>query len=696
MSAGIEKARQQLLYLKNAINKAVSEIDTAIQKSDNAPGETEKAFMENLKDRLTGELESIISFEDLIQGKRDPTVGVFGSPSRGKSTLLNALLGMNMLPMEGQHGTTRFGTYLKKREPEYITNPKRPYNIKRVFTQKPEISVECSAADVNTRLKMYSEKEDGIERIELEGPFEPYIEDKLVFVDTPGIVQAGEQLADDDTHDWARDRTHALEALSKVDVVIFCMRADDQLRVDVNLYDKVIIENYEPINVITFANKRDEGYSIDDLKKDLRKSYKGLMLDDTVAVDAKKAVDIIAVAKKEGKNVKETIEAKFKGENLEGFKDLRDLIHSKLNYKDDASIGSQVKRFEELYNGLKNNAYEKCKLTLPGINEHDLAENASNNKLLNMVTIPPGHFVMGSPKDEIGHEKNEAPQRKVTLGAFYMSKSLVTQEQWTVVMGGANPSHFSIPKPGERAGLTPVENVSWYDTLVFANRLSIMEGLNPAYSIEDSTNPDDWGPKPEMSLQDKMKALMDMGQSLDDVKNIFNGIWGKGVGGIIGNFKGNKPGGEHKAKWDNVKIVPKANGYRLPTEAQWEYAVRAGTTTAFSNGATNWKALESINTIGWFRSNSEGRTREIGQKIANPWGLQGMHGNVREWVWDWYDAYPSKDEEDPFGPPSGKERVARGGSWADTAQTARSACRTFGDPAGCFNFVGFRLVRPLI
>jgi len=369
MSAEKENARLQ--QLKGAVNLAVRYAESST--ADSPHNADKSSYMESLKDKLKGMQESIEHFEKLLQGEEKPKIGIFGAPSRGKSTLLNALLGIDMLPMDGQHGTTRFGTYLIKRA---IKNEKRPYEIKRILKREALESKQCAPEDVGTVLRHYSskeadEKEAKTERIEILGPFEPYIDDDLIFVDTPGIAEAGESLSAG-THNWAKDRTYALEVLSKVDIVIFCMRADEQSRSDVDLYDKVIVDRYEPINVITFANKRDEEDTIDDLKKYLLKFYTALMLADTVAVDAKKAVEIIAEAKAGGKNVKEAMEEGFKGENLEGFRELKELIHDRIGLGEKEQVEKRVARFEELYNGLKRDAYEKYQLTLPGTTGADL------------------------------------------------------------------------------------------------------------------------------------------------------------------------------------------------------------------------------------------------------------------------------------------------------------------------------------
>ena len=139
-----------------------------------------------------------------------------------------------------------------------------------------------------------------------------------------------------------------------------------------------------------------------------------------------------------------------------------------------------------------------------------------------------------------------------------------------------------------------------------------------------------------------------------------------------------------------------ANGYRLPTEAEWEYACRAGTKTAYSFG----NSPSQLKSYAWFEDNAAGKPHPVGQKRPNPWGLYDMHGNVWEWCNDFYkvDYYPESPEQDPKGPEAGDTKVVRGGAWKFSADSCRSGYRYNEDPGyvdACFGYdiYGFRCVR---
>ncbi len=282
----------------------------------------------------------------------------------------------------------------------------------------------------------------------------------------------------------------------------------------------------------------------------------------------------------------------------------------------------------------------------------------SNNMTFNL--IPAGTFTMGSPDGsgsepaEPGRYSNET-QHQVTLSrSFYMQTTEVTNKQWNTIIFdsglGAKPS-------GSHTGDTyPVETVNWFEAAYFANRLSVVEGLTSCYTL--------------------------------------NGC------------DANVPGADMECT--SVDISDNCTGYRLPTEAQWEYADRATTTTAYANPAhfdtTNTETGSGFNTnlhaMGWYSYNNatpyESGTKPTAAKQANYWGLYDMHGNVWEWCQDWWDgtAYSPDTVTDPTGDSTGSGRVVRGGSWFNHAWIARSANRYGRSPGLLYGYLGFRLVLP--
>jgi len=136
-----------------------------------------------------------------------------------------------------------------------------------------------------------------------------------------------------------------------------------------------------------------------------------------------------------------------------------------------------------------------------------------------------------------------------------------------------------------------------------------------------------------------------------------------------------------------VGHLPPNYEYRLPSEAEWEYACRAGTTNLFSFGDTVTEADQ----YAWTMENSEVTTHRIGQKRPNPWGLYDMHGNVWEWCSDWFAPYPAMALTNPAGPTNSKFKVFRGGGWNQAIEFARSRNRFMMSPSNGIHFVGFRI-----
>lgn len=238
----------------------------------------------------------------------------------------------------------------------------------------------------------------------------------------------------------------------------------------------------------------------------------------------------------------------------------------------------------------------------------EIAVDLGGGVKLEMLLIPAGGFLMGSPDSDKRATPDETPQHWVRINKpFYMGKYPVTQEQWETVMG-SNPSQLKGPK-------NPVEMISWDDCQAFLGKL-------------------------------------------------------------------------------NAKASGQGGRFALPTEAQWEYACRAGSTTKYYFGDDE----SQLGDYAWCNATSEGKTSHpVGLKKPNAWGLYDMQGNVWELCQDWYDDgyYVLSPADDPAGPAEGTDRVHRGGIWTNSPTGCRSAYRTYSPPQFRDCRQGMRIIRLL-
>ena len=306
-------------------------------------------------------------------------------------------------------------------------------------------------------------------------------------------------------------------------------------------------------------------------------------------------------------------------------------------------VDSLVREIRNAISAKQYNALLSCIQRYSELKAHDVEAQSLREKIEKLTTmttspgmvmrlIPSGKFYMGSHDSDEFMRNNEHPQHRVSITKpLYVGIYQVTQRLFIELMG-YNPSTSMIHDGN------PVDSVSWFSAAEFCNKLSEIEGLPPYYTIADARR-----------RNNKSIEFADISVS----------------------------GG---------------NGFRLPTEAEWEYTCRAGSITPWCFG----DLVLDVGHYAWYYDNAQLETHPVGSKKPNAWGLYDMHGNVMEWCNDWYnDFYYQQDvpEEDPAGPEDGLSRVLRGGAWQFGAEATRSAYRNSANPDSMSNVIGFRVVR---
>lgn len=285
-------------------------------------------------------------------------------------------------------------------------------------------------------------------------------------------------------------------------------------------------------------------------------------------------------------------------------------------------------------------AFASCKEEGNPAGEKGLNSNVETPVTQDMIQVPGGTFMMGS---NLVDDNAASPSHSVTLGSFSIDKYEITYENWTDVRSWAM-THGYTDLPTGRNGFMgttnhPVTMVDWYDIVKWCNARSEKDGLIPVYHTDDSL------------------AIVYRAGKID---------------------------------LDTAEVKWTANGYRLPTEAEWEYATRGG------SGSKDYAYSGSniLDSVAWYSTNSGNNTHPVAAKGANELGLYDMSGNVWEWCWDRFGRYKALAQTNPKGSSFGTSRVLRGGSFSYFGYFCRVAYR-YNFPDFPYYNLGFRCVRHL-
>jgi len=273
-------------------------------------------------------------------------------------------------------------------------------------------------------------------------------------------------------------------------------------------------------------------------------------------------------------------------------------------------------------------------------------QNYTSANIGTLVYVPAGSFQRDATATNVS----------VITQPYRMSATEITRAQFLAIMG-IDPSNTTYSSGTNN----PVQNTNWYHAIAFCNKLSITEGLTPVYSVTVGGTPVDWNTLTYASIPTASNA-----------------------------------------DWNAATATWTDNGYRLPTEMEWMWAAMGAdtanpgsiNTTGYSKAFAGSTGSNTIGDYAWYTANSGSKTQVTGKKLSNELGLYDMSGNVYEWCWDWYVAYPTGTQTDCRGAASGTDRVLRGGSWTADASGCNVAYRVSTYPYLQYFDFGFRVVRP--